>query len=156
MPKLRFLAMLLSITIFSQLSVAEEAHKHHHDGQTRLSLNNGVKWQTDAPLRENMETLRMAFKQQLNAIHSDTLDEKEYIKLAALTEQIVNNIIKECELPPNADAQLHIIVAQMLTGAAQIKAKDNEPSFKQSAHQIAVALINYGEYFNHEGWQGLK
>lgn len=35
----------------------EDAHHHHHNGATSagLSLNNGVKWKTDAPLRQGID-----------------------------------------------------------------------------------------------------
>lgn len=148
--------VLLLAVMGSQNTYGQADHSHHHDIQATLVLNNGAKWQTDAPLRNNMETLRDAFKLRLNDIHSGTLAASEYALLGELTQKTVNNIIAECQLPSEADAQLHLVIAQMLEGASQLKEEQPAEVLGQSAHQIALAIINYGKFFDHPDWTGLK
>lgn len=130
---------------------AQDEHSHHHNNHAVLSLNNGEKWQTDAPLRESMESPRQYFVKRLDDIHSGAFAANEYQELGNITKTTVHKIIEECQLPEDADAQLHILVAQMLQGAEQLTQLPATEKPGKSAHQIALAILNYGKYFNHPG-----
>ncbi len=62
-------------------------------------------------------------------------------------EATVQDIFKNCKLQPEEDAALHPILADLLNGAGLLKAG------KAEGHAVIHgALVRYGEYFNHPGW----
>jgi hypothetical protein len=118
----------------TQSFAAGDAHSHEHAaGEARLVLNQGKKWQTDAPLRQGMENIRSAVAKGL-----------QNEALAKTVETEVAGIVQNCKLEPAADEQLHIVIADLLAGA---EAKD--------AGRVKQALNAYGEHFDHAGWKRL-
>ena len=134
-----------------------EAGHHHHDGSAaaRLVLNQGQKWQTDAPLRKGMEAMRSALAGNLHAIHQGKLPAAEYKRLGETVEQAIAGIVAECKLSPGADAVLHVLIGEMVTGAAAMTGKTDAPP-RAGAHKVVMALNSYGRYFHHPGWADLK
>lgn len=61
-------------------------------------------------------------------------------------------MIANCELPADADAQLHILLEQILGG---IEAMRSDAPLR-GAVEVAHALEAYGTYFEHEGWEPLS
>ena len=53
-------------------------------------------------------------------------------------------------LPEDADAQLHVVLEQIIDGVAEMKAGRDKGAVK-----IVQALDMYGKYFNHTGWKPL-
>lgn len=135
---------------------AQTAHDAHADhGAAELSLDHGKPWMTDAPLREGMETLRAAFAEKLPAIHANKLSAAEYRALGEMTTREVATIVAQCKLKPEADAVLHVIVAELLSGADIMQGKA-EGAPRAGAHKAVMALDNYGRYFDHPDWIGLE
>lgn len=64
----------------------------------------------------------------------------------------VDYVVANCQLPEQADQQLHIVLEQMLDGLAAMK---TETGRAQGAAKIVQALELYGAYFDHAGWQPL-
>jgi hypothetical protein len=85
-----------------------------------LHLNAGQKWETDAPLRQAMARLRQHMAPALGPIHAKRLPAAEYARLGREVEAAVADIVAQCKLPPEADAQLHLVVAELLQGAEQM------------------------------------
>lgn len=143
------------IATSGQLHAADEhAAQHGHDA-TGLSLDHGRKWPTDAPLRRGMDTLRSAFAQRLEAIHAGELSPAEYKALGELTEKTVSDIVAQCKLGPKADAMLHVIIADLMSGAHIMLGKaGGEP--RTGAHTVVSAMNSYEQYFDHPGWSGLE
>ena len=120
-----------------------------------MTLNHGAKWATDEPLRQGMSAVRAAFAEKLDAIHSDTLPAAEYKALGDKTRREVGTIVAQCKLTPEADAVLHVIIAELLAGA-DILTGTSQGTPREGAHRIVMALENYGTYFDHPEWQGLE
>jgi len=152
-----FTRLLCVIFALAGQAQAQSAHhdEHHGDSKAELTLDHGKKWSTDEPLRQAMQTLRTAFAEQLHAIHTNKLSAAGYKTLGENTAQEVSNIIAQCKLKPEADAVLHVIIADMLTGAdiMQGKLKENP---RAGAHKVVMALQSYGQYFDHPGWKNLE
>lgn len=132
-----------------------QTHAHGHaDAPPTLTLDHGQRWQTDAPLRKHMTDLRASFAQDLDRIHAGTLPAADYAKLGATVESKVASIVADCKLPPAADAQLHLIVADLVEGADVMQGKAaGEPA--AGAHKVVTALNNYAQYFDHAGFEPL-
>ncbi|HRO00104.1 MAG TPA: hypothetical protein PLX43_01130 [Nitrobacter sp.] len=130
------------------LAATETAHDGHGAADLVLSLDDGQKWQTDAPLRAAMETIRNAVAP---VAAGDAASSAEYGALAAAVQSQVDYMIENCELPPEADAQLHVLLGQVIEGAEQLAG--DEPEVGMTA--VAGALEAYDAHFVHDGWEPL-
>lgn len=141
-------------TAYAQTEHADHA-AHQGHGSAKLALDHGKKWPTDEPLRKGMETLRMLYAENLMAIHEGKLSNAKYKVLGIQTEKEVGNIVAQCKLTPEADAMLHLIIADMVAGA-DVMAGKTKGNRRAAAHKVVAALDNYGEYFDHPGWKGVS
>lgn len=126
------------------------AHDGHAAGTPELSLNQGRKWATDNALRQGMAAIRETMAQNLNAMHGDSYAPAQYAALAASLEGQVDGITRNCRLPPDADAQLHIVLASILEGIEGLK---SDSARLQGTVKVLRSLVIYGTYFDHPGWQ---
>lgn len=148
------LAAALALAFGGQALAAKDAHEHGHGGQeAKLVLDHGRKWQTDEPLRKGMDGIRSALAADLKAIHANKATPQQYKALAGRIESEVAGIVQNCKLEPEADAQLHIVVAEMLAGAEAMQGKDKGVKPRAGAERVAKALNAYGEHFEHAGWK---
>ena len=126
------LAITVALAFGAPLAYGQAGHDHGHAAaEAKLVLNQGQKWPTDAPLRQGMENIRAV-------VAKGAKDEA----LAKAVETEVAGIVQNCKLEPQADEQLHIVIAELMAGA---EAKD--------AERVAKALNAYGEHFDHAGWK---
>ena len=132
-------------------------HDHHHDGQSvKLQLNAGTKWQTDAPLRRSMAAIRQSVAENLHTIHEDRLPATSYRMLARTIEDAVATIIAQCRLPPAADAQLHLVVAELMAGAQLMSGTADSGQAHSGAIRVVEALNNYAKYFDDPDFKSLE
>lgn len=135
------------------------ADSHSHDSQSqaaphKLSLDHGKKWATDEPLRKGMGDIRGALAAKVDAIHKGKLSAAEYKALGATVEKNVGDIVANCKLPPEADANLHIVVAELVAAADAMQGKsDVKPAM--GAERAVRATNEYAKYFNHPGFKPL-
>lgn len=149
-------AVLASAAVLA-LPVAATADVHKHGAVSdarRLSLNQGEKWATDEPLRKGMGEIRALVEAQHAAIHKNTLKPADYAALGAKIETQVGSIVQDCKLPPEADANLHIVLEEMLEGVEAMKGEAKK-SPAAGAGRVVAALNEYGKYFDHPGWKRL-
>jgi hypothetical protein len=135
-------------------SFAADSHPHAAADRAHFTLDQGRKWSTDEPLRINMEGIRSAVVLKQDAIHDGSLSAKEYEALATTIEAHVATIVAECKLTPEADANLHLIVADLLEGADAMRGKSQSAPSAGGIH-VMRALDAYGRYFHHPGWKPL-
>ncbi|MDP3153586.1 MAG: hypothetical protein Q8N23_12990 [Archangium sp.] len=133
------------------LAEANDEHAGHHpSGPAKLTLNAGKKWQTDATLRTGMITIRDQVQAALPGVHSGKYTKENYLALATSIEGALNTVISQCKLPPDADAQLHLVLADLLAGTATMKAERNRMA---GVVKVIGALKGYGEFFDHPEWK---
>jgi hypothetical protein len=137
---------------------AEPAVHHEHEaaGLSALKLNAGKKWVPDAPLRKGMAEIRSAVAADQEAIHAGKMSTAKYNALATKIDGQVVYIVRNCKLSPDADAQLHMILAEMAQGLDAVKGKDKTVNRRAGAERIAASLDAYGNYFDHPGWRALN
>lgn len=160
MKSLKYLsASLLGLFVVlsgqAHAQTGHDAEHAHGKNEATLTLDHGKKWASDAPLRQGMDNLRTAFAEQLHAIHKNELSADGYKLLGEKTAQEINNIITQCKLKPEADAVLHVIIADMLVGADILQGRTNDKP-RAGAHKVVMALQSYGQYFDHPGWKNLE
>ena len=119
---------------------AAEEHHPHGAAEAKLVLDQGRKWQTDAPLRKGMENIRTAMASG-----------GKYAAKAERVNAEVAYIVQNCKLPPDADAQLHLVIAELMAGAEAMQGEHA----RGGAERVTKALNAYGEFFDHPGWKGL-
>lgn len=156
MIKQTVLAVALAFAFGVPALAAGEAHGHGHGAeQAKLTLNHGKKWQTDAPLRQGMDNIRAALAGDLKTIHANKASAKQYETLAAKVEGEVAYVVQNCKLEPEADAQLHLVIAEVLGGAGAMQGKEQGVTPRDGAVRVVKALNEYGKYFDHPGWRKL-
>jgi hypothetical protein len=147
-------AALALVAAFPINGNAQENHAHTHStaGITQLQLNAGNRWTTDAPLRSGMAAVREAFEADHPAIHAGKETAAQYDTLAARIEKEVQSIIANCKLPPDADANLHYIVADLMQGVGLMRDGDTAESRHEGAALVHGALDAYPRFFDDPTW----
>jgi hypothetical protein len=139
------LALSLALAFAAPVAYGQAAHDHGHAAdEAKLVLNQGQKWPTDAPLRQGMENIRNALGSRM-----------KYQALAPKVAAEVAGIVQNCKLEPEADAQLHIVIAEIMAGVEAMEGKVQGETRRAGAERIARALEAYGEHFDHAGWKRL-
>lgn len=149
----KLISAVLAATVFvgGGAFAANQSHDHGqgHGADQQLQLDHGRKWQTDDALRQGMERIRSDFVASLPAIHNDRLTAEQYAAFADRINSHVQYIVNNCKLEPKADAQLHIVLAEVMDGTGTMDDGQRE----QGAVTLMKALNAYGEHFDHPGWQ---
>lgn len=140
------LGLLLSLGSTTLPAMADE-HDHHHMEGAELQLNDGQKWETDAPLRLAIGKVGHELNARLNDIHHNKLDAAGYAVLALHVNEQVAYMVQNCELEPAADEQLHIVIGRMLLSAQGMQQHNELKEKRQAAVQLVGALDNYATYF---------
>ncbi len=150
------IALAASVAFTAPGFAAEDAHSHGHGaGDAKLELNHGKQWPTDEPLRKGMESIRGAVAKNVKAIHANKATPGEYEALAKTVSTEVAGIVQNCKLAPDADAQLHLVIGEMMAGAEAMEGKAKGETRRAGAERVAKALNAYGKHFNHPGWKAL-
>lgn len=142
----------LSFSLAPAAAAEQDAHTHGESaGAHRLELDHGRKWRTDAPLRQAMSAIRDAVHAEHHAIHHDTAGLAEYRALGAKVDEQVAYMVANCKLSAEADANLHVILAQLIDGSERMKG-ESQAHAREGAIQIIGALATYPRFFDHPGW----
>jgi len=156
----RFALVAALATLATTTTVrAQHEHQpgHEHDASSAavasLKLDGERKWPTDASLRAGMAAIHAAFEADHPAIHAGTETNEQYAALAAKIESQVNSIVANCKLPPEADANLHYVIADLLQGVSLMRGEDPERSRHDGAARVHGALKAYPQYFDDAGWK---
>ena len=156
---LRPLACAGAVLLLGTTATAARAQHDHGHAQAaapaveQLVLDDGRKWPTDAPLRAGMAAIHEAFEADHPAIHAGTESDAQYEALAGRIEAQVNAIVANCKLPPAADANLHLVVADLLQGVSLMRGGDPERTRHDGAARVHGALHAYGEFFDDPDWK---
>jgi hypothetical protein len=152
---LTLIALVAVATIPGFAADTTPDHQHESHAAT-LQLDAGKKWGTDAPLRKWMTDIRHSMSGRLPDIHEGRLPLDGYVALASKVEGAVLGIIAECKLPPAADEQLHIIVADMMAGVRQMSDSADATVARSGAIRVIGALGNYARYFDDPTFKPLE
>ena len=127
-------------------ALAAGSHEHGHaDHGAGPTLNKGAKWETDTSLRQGMRAIR----DEVAAVRSGALSEERASRLADKIHHQIEFMVANCKLSPEADGQLHLLLARIIDGVEAMKAKDG----RRGLESVVGALRDYGRYFDHPGWK---
>lgn len=152
------LVLLLALALSPPLAAlaASDAHDHGASAPHKLELNAGKKWGTDEPLRQAMSTIHVSVSKALPAAHSGKATAAQYDAFGKDVTAQVTYIVENCKLDPKADAQLHIIVADLMDGVETAEGKQGEKQRASGVVKVAQAANAYGKHFDHAGWRAIK
>jgi len=143
-----------ALTIASAPARAADPHHHGHEASANaLKLNNGKKWGTDEALRRGMTAVRLAVHGAPAPLHKGTAKPEAYAAVGNRIEAEVGRIVKECKLPPDADAQLHLVIADVIAGADALKGAKDGKAGRAGLIKVDGALKAYATHFDHPGWK---
>lgn len=138
------------------VSAVEKSAHEHGAAPAKLMLNDGRKWATDEPLRKGMGNIRTAMDASLHEIHEGKLSAAGYNDLVKKVNAEVGGIVATCKLEPKADAQLHLVIADMLQGVEAMEGKAMKIKRQAGAVTVLGALDKYATYFDHPNWQPIR
>lgn len=142
-------SLLLGLVLSTAVQAASVTTAHAHAAHAQqLQLDHGQKWQTDAALRQGMAAIHLQLADALPAIHAGDISPAALQQLAAGIEAQVAGIVSNCRLEANADAQLHIVIAQLLQGSEQLAGKQPDTPPHAGAMAILQALDGYSGHFD--------
>ena len=156
---MKAITLALALTAFastaSALAVrAADPYHHGHDAPAaKLQLDHGKKWKTDEPLRRGMVAIRETVHGAPAPLHKGTAKPEAYAEVGNRVEAEVGRIVKECKLPPEADAQLHLVIADVIAGADAMKGAKDAKAGRAGLVRVDGALKAYGNHFDHPGWK---
>ena len=150
-------AAIFGIALFALGAVPALANVHSHEPSIHgapavLSFDEGRKWATDEALRQRMGEIRDALADQSRAILSGDLGDAEAQALGAKIESRVAAIVTECSLPPAADANLHLVVADLVRAADILQGRTKQKPQRGTAVAVRATQM-YATYFDHPGWK---
>lgn len=134
-------------TVLAQTS--DPGHAHNHELTGELAMDGDQPWQTDEPLRRGMTEIRVAIGMLAPAFDARVLSLPQSQQLSEAVRLSVTNIISQCQLTPEADANLHVILGRILVATDVL---DFLPLDAGGIPAIQHALEEYGHYFSHAGW----
>ncbi len=152
------IVLLLAVALSSPFAAlaATDAHDHGKSSPHKLELNAGKKWGTDDALRQAMSTIHTSVSQILPTAHSGKAKVADYEAFSKDVTAQVAYIVENCKLDPQADAQLHIIVADIMSGVEAAEGKEGEKQRASGVVKIAQASNAYGKHFDHAGWKAIQ
>lgn len=131
-------------------------HHHHHESTANpaLTLDNGKKWASDAPLRDGMTKILAIVQQSQKSLRDKTAKPDVAQAAAHQIQAEVQKIFQNCKLTPKADAALHVILADIIGKVEKLKGQNPQP--QETFAQIGKDLDLYGQYFDHPQWDASK
>lgn len=138
-------------------SVAENPHAAHGKAEPhQISLNAGKKWESDQPLRHAMNVMRATVARNIDLVHSGKATPATHAAAAKEVNEQVAYMVKNCKLGRKADAQLHIVLADIVGGVETLEGEHAGVAREAGLVSIGHALNTYGSHFAHPGWKPLK
>ena len=152
------IVLLLAVALSSPFAAlaATDAHDHGKSSPHKLELNAGKKWGTNDALRQALSTIHTSVSQILPKAHSGKAKAADYEAFSKDVTAQVAYIVENCKLDPQADAQLHIIVADIMSGVEAAEGKEGEKQRASGVVKIAQASNAYGKHFDHAGWKAIQ
>jgi hypothetical protein len=149
--------MILPLLAALALPLTAPAAEHHHHAAAphKIELNAGQKWETDAALRKGMSAIRAAVAGALSAEHGGKASKSTYESAAKKVNAQLAYIVANCKLDPKADAQLHVVLGEIMSGVEALEGKKPDQPREAGLLATAQALNTYGDHFTHPGWKAI-
>ena len=111
-------------------------------------LDQGKRWPTDEPLRQGMSDIRASMATAFPQIHVGQFTSAQYGALAARIQEQVEHVVGNCRLPEEADAQLHVVLAEIVAGTEAMRSGSD----RMGGAMRVIQAIEAGRHFDHPDW----
>ncbi len=146
--------LLLGAMVTTSAIASEHDHSHGQESaQQSMQLDQGKKWPIDASLHSGMSKIKTSMEENISEIHNNQFTSAQYKSLAGNIDAQLAYLFKNCKLPEDADAQLHIFLFNIMQASKQMQSPNNQRS---GAIKTIKTLQKYPHYFNDTNWQALK
>ena len=150
-----FLGFAVASALFAVPARAQsvDAHAQHatHVADTATSPAS-PRWATDAPLQRGMRDIRQAVA-ALEHVQHGHIDATQAGAFADQIQAAVNDMIANCKLAPDADAELHALLVKFVAGANQVR---TGPVTLEVLKPMQEALAAYRTRFDDPGWNAAQ
>jgi hypothetical protein len=127
----RLASALLAIGLASFAGGTLAASPYSDDGHgaavQELRLDQGKRRPTDKALRQGMSDIRAAMASAFPPIHMGQFSSAQYGALVAKIQERVDYVVGNCRLPEEADAQLHVVLMEIVAGTEAIRSGPDRP-----------------------------
>lgn len=147
------IALALPLSLAGNAFAAQPADHDHGVSEHALELNAGQKWVIDAPLRQGMSKIHASVTSMLSALHDGKPSNAQYEAFANDVNDQFTYIVQNCKLEPQADAQLHIVLGNVMSGLDIARGKEQGQEREQGVVKVAQTLNAYGDHFDHADWK---
>jgi hypothetical protein len=96
-----------------------------------------------------MSDIRAAMAIAFPQIHVGQFTSAQYGALAARIQERVEHVVGNCRLPDEADAQLHVVLAEIVAGTEAMRSGSDRMG---GAMRVIQAIEAYGRHFDHPDW----
>ncbi len=128
----------------AQATPATHANESHAHDTEPVAPPEGTLWPTDEALRAGMSRIEAALDSTTAAARP--LARERADALARSVEENVTYIVRNCKLPPEPDAALHVLIGRLMTAAQQLA---SDASSEDALEQIAAVVRDYHGTFDH-------
>ncbi len=144
----------IGLLLLATTASAADGHTHKSPASGGMQAPKpGEKWASDEVLRQGMDNIRQAMAASQTGIEQERLTTQEYRQLAETVDKSLAGIIKNCKLPKDADKAFHtIVLMDMNAGLQMMRTSPKVAAQRVGALGVLQALRNYGQYFQHPGW----
>lgn len=126
---------------------ADTGHDHHGGGEPPTFPD--TPWASDQPLRDGMDGIAKAYMQARAAQARGAFDADQAAALVATVQERTAYMFAHCELPDDADAALHVLLAHLAEGAQR---STSDASADAGLDHMGRTLALYPRYFTHDAW----
>lgn len=123
-------------------------HSHQHPAPEVAQAVPTERWASDATLRTGMAKIRTAVD-ALQHCERGHMGPEQAVEQATRIQQQITYLVANCKLEPQADAALHLIIAELGASAQALK---EDPSDLSVIPPMRQALQHYPRQFNDPGW----
>src|SRR5687768_3887097 len=135
---------LLALAIAGSPAQASGHASHGPASSQKAPRTVASRWTADATLKQEMQGIRQA-EEALGHHEHQHLDAPQIVALATKVDVHVQAIVAGCQLPPDADAALHGVIASLTRGTGALK---SDPSQAQAIAGMRDAVAQYDRLFD--------
>ncbi len=122
---------------------ANESHARGAHEAEAVAPPKGTLWPTDEPLRAGMSRIESAVN---SAGAMQPLSRENADMLARTVEENVTYIVRNCKLPPEPDAALHVLIGRLMSAAGELA---SDVTSDAAIERLAAVLHDYHQTFDH-------
>jgi hypothetical protein len=113
----------------------------------------GEKWESDAAVRQGMESIRLALAANQERIDKGQLSAKDYQRLGSVIDKNLADIVKNRTVTKEAAKAFHLVIVIDLNHDLELMRAGHTVQLQRTGALGALQSLRHnGDYFQHPGW----